>query len=287
MSKPKLLWVDACVATQESELPSLLTETFDVCHCVDARRPERDVERLNVVAICFDFDYPDRQRLNVVSSTKVRYPSIPAVLLTVQHSEALAVWAYRNGVLDYLVKPVLDHELRRCVNLILEINAYKRSQSSRKSHRFGGLVPFGIPIAVRSAKDRLAPAIYYVQQHYNERFYSDAVARMCGMSATHFSRTFKQTFDITFQDFVLRYRIAEACSQLRSPNAVITDVACRVGFQDPSYFARVFKRFVGVSPSDYCAAKGTDDDDARMRAIEDSLSTSASQIVRQLSNALA
>jgi AraC-like DNA-binding protein len=107
------------------------------------------------------------------------------------------------------------------------------------------------------------------------------------MSATYFSRTFRQAFDITFQDFVLRYRIAEACRQLRAPNAIITDVASSVGFQDPSYFTRVFKRFVGVPPSDYCAGGAASDNDAQLRAIEECQSTSASQVVRTLSRALA
>jgi AraC-like DNA-binding protein len=268
-------------------MPALLTERFDVCQCVDSRRPDRELEQMNIAAICFDFDYPNRQQLDLMANTKVRYPSIPILMLTVHHSESLAVWAYRNGAVDFLVKPVVEPELRHCVDRILEINSCKRSQSSRKSHRSKGHVPFGITSSSRSSNDRLAPAIYYVQEHYNERFYSDTVARMCGMSATYFSRTFRQAFDITFQDFVLRYRIAEACRQLRAPNAIITDVASSVGFQDPSYFTRVFKRFVGVPPSDYCAGGAASDNDAQLRAIEECQSTSASQVVRTLSRALA
>lgn len=275
------------MSTAEAELPALLTDRFDVCVCTDSRRPERELEKLNIAAVCFDFDYPNRQQLDLMASIKARYPSIPVLMLTVQHSESLAVWAYRSGAVDFLVKPVVEQEIRRCVDRIFEINSCRRVQSSRRSHRSKGIVPFGITSSARSSNDKLAPAIHYVQQHYAEHFYSDTVARMCGISATHFSRAFKQAFNITFQDFVLRYRIAEACRQLRAPNAVITDVAGNVGFQDPSYFARVFKRFVGVPPSDYCADSEQLDNDAQLQAIEECQSTSASQVVRTLSRALA
>jgi AraC-like DNA-binding protein len=52
---------------------------------------------------------------------------------------------------------------------------------------------------------------------------------------------------------VLRYRILEACRLLRNPNANVTKVAYSVGFNDASYFSRVFRRFIGVSPSSYSA----------------------------------
>ena len=51
---------------------------------------------------------------------------------------------------------------------------------------------------------------------------------------------------------MLRYRIFEACKELQHPNVPVANVAYSVGFNDPSYFARVFRRFIGVSPSEYC-----------------------------------
>jgi AraC-like DNA-binding protein len=44
----------------------------------------------------------------------------------------------------------------------------------------------------------------------------------------------------------------EACKELRHPNVPIGNVAYSVGFNDPSYFTRVFRRYVGCSPSEFC-----------------------------------
>lgn len=56
--------------------------------------------------ICFDYDYPNGKRLKVLQEIKHRFPSIPILMLTVQHSEELAVWAFRTGVRDFIVKPI-------------------------------------------------------------------------------------------------------------------------------------------------------------------------------------
>jgi AraC-like DNA-binding protein len=73
------------------------------------------------------------------------------------------------------------------------------------------------------------------------------------MSPFRFSRSFRETYGITFQDYVVRYRILESCRLLKNPHANITDVAYAIGFNDASYFSRTFRRYVGISPSNYCA----------------------------------
>jgi AraC-like DNA-binding protein len=69
------------------------------------------------------------------------------------------------------------------------------------------------------------------------------------MSPFRFSREFKKTFGKTFRDYLIDYRLKEACRLLENPAATITDVTYAVGFNDPSYFSRVFKQRFGVTPS--------------------------------------
>ena len=271
MSKPIFLWVDLTVTIKESELSPIIGESFDIHSCADDRHPENEIERLGVAGVCFDFDYPDRRLLDRAVNIKRRYPSIPMLVMTLQHSEALAVWAYRNGMFDFLVKPVPEDELRNCVENIRKINALKDEQPDRKRSADRSPVPPDVPTAARKVEAKLAPSIYYVQKNFGRRIYSAVVARLCSLSTTHFSRAFKQAFTITFQEFLLRYRIAEACRQFRVPGVPISDVAYGVGFSDASYFARVFRRYVGVSPSEYCSLLDTTDNEIWLQRILDSL----------------
>ncbi|MEJ2604830.1 MAG: helix-turn-helix domain-containing protein [Gammaproteobacteria bacterium] len=267
MSKPVLLWVDQTVATTESELPAQCARLFDVRACMNNEAPEECISELEPAGVCFDFDYPDRRRLTQFVNLKQRYSHVPMFIMTVQHSEAMATWSYRNAALDYLVKPIPENDLRRCLERILEIEKLKRGQDRRRLPTARAPMPTDVPAGSRSITSKLAPAIYYVQQYYDQRIYSNVVARQCEMSSSHFSRAFRQTFDITFQDYLLRYRIGEACRQLRSPDVSITDVAYAVGFTDASYFTKIFTRYVGVSPSAYCKAADVTDNEVLLQEI--------------------
>ncbi len=54
---------------------------------------------------------------------------------------------------------------------------------------------------------------------------------------------------MTFRDYVVAYRLREACRLLENPTTSVSDVAYAVGFNDASYFSRMFKQRVGLAPS--------------------------------------
>ena len=273
--------MDQLTSSKTSTIPSELLDNFSPQTCSSPETLPELLKHVDASAIFFDFDYPDRRRLSAFADTKNRFSSIPIVMLTLQHSESLAVWAFRHGALDYLVKPIDNSELRNCVERILEISRLRNAQQARSANHSKPRVPVEIPHTARENNEKLAPAIYFVQQNYSQRIYSDAMARLCGMSATHFSRAFKNCYQVTFQEFLLRYRVRQARRKLHGPLVNIADVAYSVGFSDPSYFTRVFKRYIGVSPSDYAAGLGEGDKPESV-GDEDKMSSS-SQIVRRLS----
>ena len=284
MEKPLVLWVDELVASRSEEVPPSLAEQFRVT-VIPANEDSRALaEYPDAVCIFFDFDYPDRRRLTRFANSKILLPSVPVVMVTLQHSESLAVWAYRHGALDYLVKPLQTEELGNCLRRVQSIIALRRSQSERRADLLSEPVPRDVALSSPGKHDRLLPAVYYVKRNFSERIYSDSMARLCNMSATHFSRAFKQTYGLTFQEFLLKYRVTQACKSLQTPAVSIADVGYSVGFSDPSYFARVFRRFVGIAPSEYASA----DSEERAR-IDESIGleqdqASVSQTVRSLSS---
>ncbi|NJN54137.1 MAG: helix-turn-helix transcriptional regulator [Anaerolineae bacterium] len=71
------------------------------------------------------------------------------------------------------------------------------------------------------------------------------------MSEDYLSRAFSQELGISPWDYLNRYRIVQAKEMLRLTTDSITSIGRRVGFNDPAYFSRVFRRIVGVSPNAY------------------------------------
>jgi len=112
--------------------------------------------------------------------------------------------------------------------------------------------------AAQLAGSRLAVvrAPQFVQQHFHEKFPASAIAKFCGLSRFQFSRSFHHVFGITFREYLLRYRIREACVRLAKGTAPVTEIAYAVGFHDGSYFARMFRRYTGMLPSQYARAHG-------------------------------
>jgi two-component system response regulator YesN len=269
--RPKILWFDMTLATQHAELDPMVAKYFDVHHCTNVYRPEDQYDFSEKFGLCFEFDYPDRPGLELMRATKERIPQLPVFMITSQHSERLAIWAYRNGIFDFLVKPVGSDEIQRCLNLISRLQSSDEEPAKRNLYQFRSTIPTEIPAGQRKLNVRLAPAIHYVEKNFRGKIRNAHVAEICGMSTYHFSHEFTDEFSLTFQDFVIRYRILQACQELRHPNIAVGNVAYSVGFNDPSYFSRVFRRYVGCSPSEFSVQLESSEANQRITDIAEKL----------------
>jgi AraC-like DNA-binding protein len=281
-SQPTTFWVDMLAGQAGSDVPALLEQTFRVTRLQDDGGVGDRIAEDSPLCVFYDCDYPDKSRLERIRLLKESCPSVPFVLVTLQHSEKLAVWTFRNGALDYLVKPVELDELKQCLKRLQQIAQFRNSGGGRKIYKAAVEIPQTISHSSRDPVDKLAPAIYFVRQNYAKRIFSDAVAQQCGLSPTYFSKVFRQRFGMPFQEFLLRYRVAQACLMLENPNSSITDVCYAVGFKDPSYFTRVFKRYLDMSPSEYCKSGSRDKLPADIRLSIEESDSSTSQVVRNL-----
>ena len=110
-----VLWVDLCADEKNAQDIAAIHEMGAIftIRRVDKDRITFAVEEERPRLICLDYDFPDRQSLQLLRHLRCDYPDIPVIMMTVQHCESLAVWAFRTGVRDYLVKPL-------SVNAIIE-----------------------------------------------------------------------------------------------------------------------------------------------------------------------
>ena len=91
----------------------------------------------------------------------------------------------------------------------------------------------------------------FIHKGYKSAPSLDELARAACMSQRHFSRKFREVMDICPIDYVKRERIEEAKRRLRRGGCPIADVASEAGFENVSYFHRVFKQLEGISPGAY------------------------------------
>jgi AraC-like DNA-binding protein len=77
------------------------------------------------------------------------------------------------------------------------------------------------------------------------------LARLVSLSISQLDRRFKQLFQLTPQQFLLRVRLNAACQLLTSTDQNILQIALSTGFYDQSYFTKHFRRQMGMTPSAY------------------------------------
>jgi len=258
--KLKLLWIDLSTGDSQASPDSLLSDYFEIAVVSRHDRVAKRLAEEEPDAVCFNFDYPDRAGSRLVEEMKRLYSSTPMFINTVQHSEELAVWAFRSRMVDYLVKPLQEDELIRCFSILQDISSAKGKQVNRIMARTDQVLPASIVSAAAGRDTSLEPALYFVEQHFREKIRAEDVAKLCGMSSFRFSRMFKEKYTIAFRDYVVRYRLRAAYKMLKHQNASVTEAAFAAGFNDISYFSRMFKRHFEISPS---SLEATDQEQVR------------------------
>ncbi|WP_433943063.1 AraC family transcriptional regulator [Paenibacillus sp. SN-8-1] len=97
--------------------------------------------------------------------------------------------------------------------------------------------------------ERLKKVILYIQQNYDSTIRLHELADLIPMSEGQFCRFFKSMTGQTPMDYVNSYRIRQAAEMLRVEDRKISDIALEVGFDNISYFIRVFRKMMKCSPS--------------------------------------
>jgi YesN/AraC family two-component response regulator len=202
--------------------------------------------------LVFEYDFPDINGLQALQQTKAENPQLPILMLTRQHSEELAVWAFRSGVRDYVVKPLEKKDLNRLCLQLLSLAKNSKYHKNRQNCIPHPSLPWDSLIKYQpTADDSLAKGLEYLNAHFHKNVSLETVASVCGLSRFEFSRLFRKKFGITFREYVIRCKINKAAELLDNPHTLVIDVAHLVGITDPSHFARCFRRHTGMTPSEY------------------------------------
>lgn len=94
-------------------------------------------------------------------------------------------------------------------------------------------------------------AITFIKNNLDKNIKLEEVAFLCSMSVSHFSKIFKSEVGKTFKDYLNAKRIEKAKYLLRESNNPVSTIAYSLGFEDTSYFTKIFKKYVTITPSKY------------------------------------
>lgn len=105
-------------------------------------------------------------------------------------------------------------------------------------------------------RELLYRAVAYLKQAYSEKITLADAARYVGFSPAYLSRVFSQEMGETFLGYLVRLRVEQAARLLLGTRMSVGEVCSAVGFEDHSYFIKVFRRQMGATPGQYRKKQG-------------------------------
>jgi AraC family transcriptional regulator len=113
-----------------------------------------------------------------------------------------------------------------------------------------------ISIGARSLRGGLPPwqqkrVVEFIDQHLAEEISLSTLAKVAGLSLYHFAHAFTQSFGMPPHRYHMGRRMDRARSLLRKPALSVTQIGVQIGFRESSSFTRAFRRFTGLTPTEY------------------------------------
>lgn len=207
----------------------------DLLHAVEQGNKEDAIKLLNADTALFTFSerFP-RQPLR-------RLKNLAIVLNTL----------LRKTARENQVPPILIHRVSEKYALQIE----NMSQLAELTKLQNQMVEEYSDLIVENSLSQYSKitqtVISYIMTHYDKKIDTQELADICFTHPSHLSRKFKQETDMTITSYQQMFRIRQAKHLLVNEIIPIEEIAWMVGYDDSSYFSRVFKRDTGYTPTQY------------------------------------
>lgn len=207
------------------------------------------------ILLC-DIEMPYGSGLDLVEWVKKNYPDTECIFLTCHDEFDFARQAISLRALDYVLKPAnpekITEVLRKAVGTI------QSKMQSQKYEEYGKRYVETISSQngeeeEQRPRDIVKEAKRYVQENIAEPLTVERIAAKFFVSPDHLTRLFKKQQGQTLIDYIINQRMILAKTLIEKNELTITMISAKVGYNNYSYFTKIFKRVYGESPREYQA----------------------------------
>lgn len=236
---------------------TLVKQYGDCCEIYGAANGKEALEifrKQSVQIAILDIEMPGIKGIDVAEIIRQESEGCCIIFLTAYDRFEYAKRAIRLRAMEYLLKPYSEKELLSVVEEALRwADKTARAENFPDSPELQTEEPEEYFLA--EEQSRLSVMVSMVEEYLRENYWKDIsmqdAARAVHYSDAYFSKMFKQQYGVNFTAYLTDFRIEEAKKLLRRPDINIKEIGGRVGYEDPTYFARVFRRVTGQSPTEY------------------------------------
>lgn len=202
-----------------------------------------DFEKDNQVdLILMDIHMPILDGIEASNIIRNRNENVQIIILTAYSEFEYARQAIDFGVFKYLLKPIEDDEFVLAINDAIQ--KIKSTNGDEKSEEVDWV-----------KRDRNMKFIdemkHYILENFTMDISLDQVAEHVGLNPDYLGKLFKKVEGQTFTDYLISLRMEKAKELLGERELSIKQIAYMVGYSDPNYFSRAFKKYVGISATQY------------------------------------
>lgn len=105
--------------------------------------------------------------------------------------------------------------------------------------------------AFESHNKTIRNAAQYIEENYNSYISLEALSQRLGLSTQYFCKLFKKEMGVNFVDYITKTRLEKAIEMMKEGGKSVKEICFLVGYSDPNYFSRIFKKYTEHSPSEF------------------------------------
>ncbi|MCK9603735.1 MAG: response regulator [Candidatus Omnitrophica bacterium] len=232
MAGEKILVVDDAKNIRDTF--SLAFDEYNIVPVASAREALGILRKPNDIdLVVLDVVMPEMDGLELLKEIKKLNSEHKVVIMTGYSTKDVAIEALRSQADEYIEKP-FDIEKTKEI--------FKRLLDENRS-------PYGADTSDTEKKIKYAQRL--IERNYHKVLSLQDISKEIFLSYKYSSRLFKQRIGKSFNEYKLQLKITSAKQLLRKTNYTISQVAYKVGYQNPDSFMKMFKRVTGLTPSEY------------------------------------
>lgn len=188
-----------------------------------------------------DIQMPSISGLQIAKYISENYKNVIVILLTAYSKFQYAKEAIEYGVKHYVVKNDLLDELPLILAKIVSENTESENQSDLNNDDAN----------IENCAYVIQNIEKYIEENLDKKLSLTDIAESIHMNKSYISRMFKEKAGENLFDYINKRKIKKAKQLIKNNELRMYEIALNVGMEDTAYFSRVFKKYEGISPSEY------------------------------------
>lgn len=221
-------------------------ENVEIVKAINGREAVKFYAEKQCQIALLDIEMPGVNGLDAADAIRKYDKDAVIIFITAFDEFDYAKRAISVHALEYLLKPISEEEL--AANLEEAIWLTQKTEKKKPVLKADLQENHHENIKMNAVAENIRE---FIAKHYKEDISLQDVAGSMNYSDAYFCKIFKQCFDKSFLVYLTEYRVDKAKVLLADMSINIKDVSAEVGYRDSNYFARVFKRSEGITPTEY------------------------------------